>query len=96
MAGSTYGGRGFGPCSYPIGGLEINLKSSSSSYIYNIPYIDSGVCCIPVRILCFVLIRVLGFHVWVVVHYHRDIRIHARRGLFWLNLTQIYNIHIYI
>ena len=24
VAGSTYGGRGFGPCSYPRGGLEIN------------------------------------------------------------------------
>ena len=23
MARSTYGGRGFGPCSYPMGGLEI-------------------------------------------------------------------------
>jgi len=24
VAGSAYGGRGFGPCSYPRGGLEIN------------------------------------------------------------------------
>ncbi len=24
MVGSTYGGRGFGPCSYLSGGLEIN------------------------------------------------------------------------
>ena len=23
VAGSTYGGRGFGPCSYPMGGLKI-------------------------------------------------------------------------
>ncbi len=24
VEGSAYGGRGFGPCSYPRGGLEIN------------------------------------------------------------------------